>query len=204
MGKKAEAISYAEDCKGINDPVSEIARTCEEILLSSGLYEEAYNRYALSANQGTTHLATFRAIVKKYPHKPAAEILRDLVACQPGSEGKWFAAAKDAGLFDLAIELVSQSPTDPRTLVRATRDYAEQRPDFALSAGLTALYWMSRGYGYQITATDVLDAYKSLILAANHAGIAETQIKAQIQETIGAQTPGNAFMLSTLNYLLKN
>lgn len=63
---------------------------------------------------------------------------------------------------------------------------------------------MSRGYGYQITATDVLDAYKSLTLAANHAGIAGAQIKARIQETIGAQTPGNAFMLSTLNYLLKN
>lgn len=204
MGKKAEAIRYAEDSKGLNQPISEIARTCEEILLSSGLYEEAYNRYALDANQGTTYLATFRAIVKKYPHKPAADILRDLVASQPGSEGKWFAAAKDAGLFDLAIELVNQSPTDPRTLVRAARDYAEQRPDFALSAGLTALYWMSRGYGYQITATDVLDAYKLLILAANHAGIAETQIKARIQETIGAQTPGNAFMLSTLNYLLKN
>ena len=204
VGKKAEAIRYAEDSKGLNQPISEIARTCEEILLSAGLYEEAYTRYALDANQGTTYLATFRSIVKKYPHKPAADILRDLVASQPGSEGKWFAAAKDACLFDLAIELVSQSPTDPRTLVRAARDYAEQQPDFALSAGLTALYWMSRGYGYQITATDVLDAYKSLILAANHAGIAETQIKARIQETIGAQTPGNAFMLSTLNYLLKN
>jgi hypothetical protein len=204
VGKKAEAIRYAEETKGVNDPISEIARTCEEILLSAGLYEEAYTRYALDANQGTTYLATFRAIVKKYPHKPTVDILRDLVASQPGSEGKWFAAAKDACLFDLAIELVSQSPTDPRTLVRAARDYAEQRPDFALSAGLTALYWMSRGYGYQITATDVLDAYKSLILAANHAGIAETQTKARIQETIGAQTPGNAFMFSTLNYLLKN
>jgi len=160
MGKKAEAIRYAEETKGINDPESAIARICEEILLSSGLYEEAYNRYALEANQGTTYLATFRAIVKKYPHTPAADILRDLVASQPGSEGKWFAAAKDAGLFDLAIELASQSPTDPRTLVRAAHDYAEQQPDFALSAGLTALYWMSRGYGYQITATDVLDAYK--------------------------------------------
>jgi len=63
-GKKAEAISYAEDSKGINDPVSAIAHTCEEILLSAGLYEEAYTRYALDANQGTTYLATFRAIVK--------------------------------------------------------------------------------------------------------------------------------------------
>jgi len=204
MGKKSEAIRYAEDNKGINDPASVIAGACEEILLSSGLFDEAYNRYAMQANQGTTYLATFRAIVKKYPHKSAADILRDLVASQPGSEGKWFAAAKDADLFDLAIELVSKSPTDPRTLVRATRDYAEQQPGFALSAGLTALYWMSRGYGYQMTATDVLDAYKSLMLAANHAGIAETEIKARIQETLREKTPGNAFMFSALNYLLES
>jgi hypothetical protein len=204
LGKKSEAIRYAEDNKGLNDPVTAIARTCEEILLSSGLSDEAYNRYALDANQGTTYLATFRAIVKKYPNKSAADILRDLVASQPGSEGKWFAAAKDAGLFDVAIELVNQSPTDPRTLVRAARDYAEQQPDFAVSAGLTALYWMSQGYGYQITATDVLDAYKSLMLAANYAGIAETEIKARIQETLGEKTPGNAFMLSALHYLLES
>jgi len=100
--------------------------------------DECHRGSAADANQGTTHLATFRAIAKKYLHKPAADILRDLVASQRGSEGKWFAATKDAGLFDLAIELVNQSPTDPRTLVRAALDYAEQRPDFALSAGLTS------------------------------------------------------------------
>jgi len=57
-------------------------------LLSLDLHEKAYNRYALDANQGTTHLATFRGLVKKYPHIPAADILNDLVASQPGSEGK--------------------------------------------------------------------------------------------------------------------
>ncbi len=98
--------------------------------------------------------------------------MRDLVDSQPSSESKWFAVTKDAGLFDLAIELVSSSPTDPRTLLRAARDYAEQRPEFAVSAGLIALYWMSRGYGYQITTSDVLeDAYKSLILAAITQGL---------------------------------
>jgi hypothetical protein len=204
LGKQSEAIRYAEDNKGLNDPVTAIARTCEEILLSSGLSDEAYGRYALAANQGTTYLATFRAIVKKYPHKSAADILRDLVASQPGSEGKWFAAAKGAGLFDLAIELVSKSPTDPKTLVRAVRDYAEQQPNFAVSAGLTALYWMSQGYGYQITAADVVDAYKSLMVAANLAGIAVTEIKVRIRETLGEKTPGNAFMFAALNYLLES
>lgn len=139
MDKKAEAIQYAQDTKGTNNPESAIARACEEILFSSGNYEDAYTSYALEANQGTTHLATFRAIAKKYPNKDVADILRDLVASEPGAEGKWFAAAKDAGLFDLAIELVNKSPTDPRTLTRAARDYAEQCPEFALSAGLRSI-----------------------------------------------------------------
>jgi hypothetical protein len=89
--------------------------------------------------------ATFRAIAKKYPNKRPDGILRDLITSTPGAEGKWFAAAKDAGLFDVAIELVTRSPTDPRTLTRAARDYAEKQPDFALAAGLAALHWISRG-----------------------------------------------------------
>ena len=97
MGKKAEAIRYAEDARGRNEPGWLIAQTCEAILLSSGMYEEAYRRYALEANWATTNLATFRAIVKKYPGKSPQDILRDLAASTPGDEGKWFAAAKNAG-----------------------------------------------------------------------------------------------------------
>ena len=65
MGRKAEAIRYAEDKLEINDSQYEIARTCEEIFLSSGMADEAYARYAIIANRGTTNLATFRAIAKK-------------------------------------------------------------------------------------------------------------------------------------------
>jgi hypothetical protein len=59
QGKKAEAIRYAED-RGLNDSPIAIARACEELLLSSGLVDEAYQRYGLTANQGSTYLATFR------------------------------------------------------------------------------------------------------------------------------------------------
>ena len=65
MGRKADAIRYAEASRGLNDNPVAIARACEEILLSSGLTEEAYARYAITANQGTPCLATFRAIAKK-------------------------------------------------------------------------------------------------------------------------------------------
>ena len=42
QGKKAEAIRYAEESRGRNDPGWQIAQACEEILLLSGLAEEAY------------------------------------------------------------------------------------------------------------------------------------------------------------------
>lgn len=178
MGKKAEAIRYAEDSRGINDPVWQIAEACEAILLSSGLADEAYRRYAIEANQGTTNLATFRAIVKKYPGVPPEQILRDLVTSTPGTEGKWFAAAKDAGLFSLATELASTSPTDPRTLTRAARDFATDQPQFAINAALSALRWMARGHGYEITGADILDTAHALQQASTHAGVDQQALSA--------------------------
>jgi tetratricopeptide (TPR) repeat protein len=170
MGRKAEAIRYAEASRGMNDNPIAIARACEEILLSSGLAEEAYTRYAIAANQGTTFLATFRAIERKYPTQAPAKVLDDLVASTPGQEGKWFAAAKDAGLYDEAIALVRRSPCDPRTLTRAARDFAASKPRFAVEAGLAALRWIAAGYGYEITGTDVLAACSSTLDAARNGG----------------------------------
>lgn len=115
----------------MNAPLTAIAAFCEGVLLGSSFADVAYARYAVEATYSTTNLATFKAIVKKYPGKPRETILRDLVASQPGQEGKWFAAAKDAGFFELAIELANRSPSDPRTLIRAARDFAEEQPEFA-------------------------------------------------------------------------
>jgi hypothetical protein len=70
MGQKAEAVCYAEASRGLNTSGWQIAQTCEEILLSLGLADEAYRRYAFEANQGTTYLATFRSMAKKYPRIP--------------------------------------------------------------------------------------------------------------------------------------
>lgn len=204
QGKKAEAIRYAEESRGLNDPGWQIAETCEAILLSSGLADEAYRRYAIEANQGTTNLATFRAITKKYPNQPPEHILHDLIASTPGSEGKWFAAAKDAGLYSAAIELSNTSPTDPRTLARAARDFAESRPEFALASGLAALRWISRGHGYEITGADVLDAYAAVTLAASNAGIDERRINEQISQLLETAPPHNDFLRKILGHRLSN
>ncbi len=204
MGKKAEAIRYAEESRGLNDPGWQIAQACESILLSSGLLDEAYRRYAVEANQGTTNLATFRAIAKKYPNKQPEEILRDLIVSTPGAEGKWFAAAKEAGLFAVATELAIRSPTDPRTLTRAARDYAEKQPDFALAAGMAALRWISRGHGYEITGGEVLDAYAAVLQAAVGAGVPAQRINEQIRAMIASTQPGNSLMQSILARHLSN
>lgn len=193
-GKHAEAIRYAEDSKGLNAPLTAIAAFCESVLLSSGFADEAYARYAVAATYATTNLATFKAIVKKYPDKPKETILRDLVASLPGNEGKWFAAAKDAGFFELAIELANRSPSDPRTLIRAAKDYAVKRPEFALASGMTALRGIANGWGYDITGVDVLDAYAAVMMAAGAAEVDETAVKADVQAIIATSRGGGEFV----------
>ncbi|HVA93077.1 MAG TPA: hypothetical protein VNL71_24930, partial [Chloroflexota bacterium] len=169
LGRKAEAIQYAESCRGPWTPDGEVDAICEEMLLSSGLVDEAYTRYGLRANRAGTYLATYRAVAKKYPHKKPADVLADLVATTPGEEAKWFAAAKDIGLYDEALALAQSGPCDPRTLTRAARDLAENQSSFAASAGLLALEGLAQGYGYDVTAADVWAAYQHTMRAAEYA-----------------------------------
>ena len=187
QGRRAEAIRLAEASRSPWASDWDIDRICEEILLSSGLEDDAYARYGLTANRGGTHLATFRAVAKKYPKKSAREILADLVKTTPGDEGKWFAAAKDAGLFEEALALAKRTPCDPRTLTRAARDFADDQPAFALGAGLLALYWLAQGYGYEMTGADVWAAYSTTVnVAERHGQIAEA--RAEIRR-LAASTP---------------
>lgn len=190
MGKKAEALRYAENSRDKYSSPIAIAEACEEILLASGLADEAYSRYAIEANQKSTYLATFRTIAKKYPHKETSSILADLVVSSPGNEGKWFAAAKSAGLYREAIELANRTPCDPKTLTRAVRDMKSIEPHFAVEAGITALRWLAAGYGYDITGLDVREAYTMTLEAARNAGCAE-EIVVRIQGLIAIDTSAN-------------
>lgn len=61
--------------------------TRKTVLLDAGFTDEAYARYAVEAAYATNNLATFKAIVKEYPHVPRETIWRDLVASQPGEKG---------------------------------------------------------------------------------------------------------------------
>ncbi|MBK6463027.1 MAG: hypothetical protein IPF92_18770 [Myxococcales bacterium] len=196
-GKKAEALRYAESCRSPWASDHEVDSVCEEILLSSGLIDEAYARYGVRANQGGTYLATFRAVSKKYPHKAAGEVLADLVKTTPGDEGKWFAAAKDAGLYQEALALASRTPCDPKTLARAARDYTEKQPAFAVSAGLLSLYWLVQGYGYEITGADVWDAYRATLAAAERHGSA-AEVRERVRKLVAAEGAGERFVTKVL------
>mgnify|MGYP003637613136 FL=1 len=183
LGKKAEAVKFAEASRGLNQSDSVIDQACEEILMSSGLHEEAYQRYGLSAAEGNSYLARFRCVAKRYPMKDQVEILADLIATTPGQEGKWFATAKDIELYDLALELVGMSPCEPKTLVRAARDYVDKEPKFALGSAMAALHWLCEGWGYEVTSVDVLEAYdRAMDVAAKLGSIDE--VTDQVQQLL--------------------
>ena len=88
LGRKAEAVRYAEASRGLNAPEGQIAQACEALLLSSGLADAAYARYGIEANQKTTYLATFRAIAKKYPSKRSGDDPPGLGAKLTGRRGQ--------------------------------------------------------------------------------------------------------------------
>lgn len=188
-GDKAGAIRYAESCRGLWTNVGELDALCEAILLSSGRVDEAYERYGLRAARRGTYRATFRAVAKQYPHKEARQILTDLVRTTPGDEGKWFAAAKDAGLLDEALALATRTPCDPRTLTRAARDLAESQPAFAIGAGLLALHWLVQGYGYEVTGADVWAAYANTMKAAEKNGTTAA-VRERVRKLVAGENQG--------------
>ena len=203
MGKKSEALNYAEASRGLNQPDSAIDQACEEILISSGLHDEAYRRYGLSAAKGNSYLARYRAVAKRYPMMAPAEILADLIKTTPGEEGKWFATAKELELFDLALELANQSPCDPKTLTRAARDYIDSAPAFALGAAIASLRWLSEGWGYEVTGIDVMEAYDRAMNAAtklNKADEVSKQIRllVEVNDNAGRQNAARQFVRQAL------
>jgi hypothetical protein len=85
--------------------------------------------------------------------------------------------------------LASASPRDPRTLTRAARDLAAEQPDFAIGAGLLALYWLVHGYAYEVTGADVWAAYSSTLAAAQTRGNV-TEVRERVRQIITAEAPG--------------
>ena len=198
LGRRAEALAYAKACRSPYDSSSGwgVDAFCAEVLRDSGFGGEAF-RHELAVPRPTTYAARFRALVKQYPEKAPAAILAELVASTPGAEGKWFAAAKQAGLYEEALDLASRSPCDPRTLARAARDFRETEPAFALGAALLALRWIGEGHGYEITWADVHAVRAYLLDAAARLGRA-SEAEGLIAAVAAAAGPGAAFLRTSL------
>lgn len=176
LGRPEDALRYAETQTSPDDR-PHVAAACERILRDLGRSDEAYARFGRDAHRASTHLATFRALAKAYPAIPRARLLADLVAESPGEEGKWFATAKELDLYDLAIDLANRSPCDPKTLIRAARDFEHSQPFFALNAGLTALRWLCAGHGYDLVGNEVYAAFDHALRAADRVGERDAAVR---------------------------
>jgi hypothetical protein len=189
LGRNTDALQYAKESCGLNDNHSQMDEACEDILLSSGLNEEAYRQYAIPRLISRPGLAAFRKVAKKYPEKDQKEILRDVLKSMSGDldKGKWFATAKQLGMLELAAQLALRSPVEPRTLNRAAKDYLEGNPQFAACLAIASLHWLSQGWGYEIDSSDVYAAYSLALEAGQKTGKVET-VKEHIAHILNSHT----------------
>ena len=157
---------------------------CYSALFKAGRRAEAFDNYALLANQANSNLSTFRALARKYPELAPDKLLDHLIASTPGEPGKWFATAKTLKRFDKATQLAWTSPCDPKTLTRAARDHLTEQPNFAMQAALAALHWMSMGHGYELTGLDAHEAHR-LALDGAKACHQTDQAQATIEHALG-------------------
>jgi hypothetical protein len=177
------AIAYADGCRtaqGYDD--RQIDRYCEDVLIKCGRADDAYHRYGLKTATGPTYLAIFRDTVKRYPDRDRRQVLLDLIETR-GEIGKWFAAAKDAGLLDVALLCARDQAAEPAILVRAARDFAAKEPKFAAEIGVMALGRLLNGGGYDPEAPLVQEAFSHLTHAASRIGArhwAKQQVRALV------------------------
>jgi len=173
------AIGFAEAARSSTNPsFSEMSidRFCEKLLIDHGRADEAYRRYGLRAASGTTNLSVFRSLVRTYPDRDHRRMLLDLVETR-GDKGKWFAAAKEARFFDIAIECAAALGADPSTLVRAARDFWGKEPKFAAAVALLALSTLLAGGGYDPSVSEGDDAVKHLLSASRQIGSVEWALR---------------------------
>lgn len=198
-GRIDEALAYAEASRGLNQPDAAIDAACQTILLDASRADEAYEKYALTANVSSTGLATFRAIIRKYPNREPKRILLDLAALS-GDPGRWFAAAKNAGFLDLALEFANKGQTDPCTLSRASRDLLEDDARFCLLVARLAIQRILDGHGYELTSRDVIDAYGHFMAAADKLGVAALARNDLLAMARNAKRSGAVFSDTLIRY----
>jgi hypothetical protein len=197
QGQEAEAIAYAERCRSPWASDSDIDGLCEQILQTSGHPEEAYARYAISANRAATYLGWFRAVAKTYPDKPPVpSSWRTAFVTRPVRR----ASGSPPRRMRSCSTKRSRLPTtlcDPKTLTRAARDFARTNPAFAVEAGLAALRWLVRGYGHEVAPLDVRAAYSHTLTAAANAGV-DGAVRTRIRALFDDLSTRSGFVASVI------
>jgi hypothetical protein len=197
LGRPDEAIRYALERNPIDTSyLGHVASACETLLLSFGRIDEAYDRFAFDAMPyRRTYLARFKELAAKYPGIDRRRILSDLIAKSPGEEGKWFAAAMAAKMPDVAVRLAQDYPSDPKTLIRAAAKGLSKDPRLAYDLCLSALRWLGQGFGYEVTAFDVLDTFRIGQEAAQSLGLTPTEYRETVRPIVSA---GHKFVRQAL------
>jgi hypothetical protein len=173
------AIAFAEAARSVTNPGfsdTSIDQFCEKLLVEHGRSDEAYRRYGLRAAGGATNLSVYRSLVRTYAERDHRRMLLDLIETR-GDKGKWFAAAKDSGFFDIAVECAATHGADPSTLVRAARDFCGKEPKFTATVALLALSSLVAGGGYDPSVSEVDDAVKHLLSASRQIGSVEWALR---------------------------
>jgi tetratricopeptide (TPR) repeat protein len=173
QGKQEQALRYAEQMRlddSSGNSNHSINNYCESLLIDMGRTEEAYEKYGLDFSARGTNKNIYRSICKKYPDIDKRKILIDCIE-KKGEPGKWFAAAKDAGYYNIAIDCARSSSSDPFTLLRASRDFADKYFEFALVVGVTGIIRMMTGDFYdEITVFQLISAYEQVKNMAEEKG----------------------------------
>ncbi len=78
-----------------------------------------------------------------------------------------------------------------------SRDFADERPEFAVEAGLATLRWLVEGYGYEVTGADVWAAYANTMKAAQKAGRVG-EVRDRIRTLVASETYGERFVIRIL------
>ena len=182
QGRVDEAIAYAESIRDLHEGKYDnhsIDDFCEKTLLKAGRADEAYDKYGLRVTESGTYVSVYRRLVAKYPHRDKRQTLLDLMETS-GVRDKWFAAAKDAGFLDIALACARSGQANPATLLRATRDFANREPRFAVEVGIESIKALLSGVSYELpTGADIGVHYDLVMAVAREHGMKE-QAKAEL------------------------
>lgn len=183
-GRINDAIVYAEYIrdfhKGRYDNHS-IDDFCEKTLLAAGRADEAYEKYGRRVVESGTYASLYRRLIAKYPHRDKRQILLDVIETS-GEKGNWFAAAKNAGFFDIALDCAKTGQAKAATLLRATRDFADTEPVFAVEVGIESMKSLFSGASYEVpTGADIAAHYDVLMGVAAKHGLKE-KVKAELSQ----------------------